>query len=74
MSRVAAVAGVVIFILERLYMLDKMLSPGNLIVAIALLFAFANGVRATFTYHRLQKGERDATKRTVPPQDREVSS
>jgi len=54
MSRVAALAGLIIFGLEKLLMIDQMLSLGNIIMAIALLFAFANGVRATFAYHRLQ--------------------
>ena len=53
MSRIAAVAGLVLFGIEKLLMVQTM-KPGNLIVAVALLFAFANGVRATVAYHKLQ--------------------
>src|SRR5258706_9663747 len=45
MSRVAAVAGLVIFGLEKLLMLDKMQGLGSIIVSLAFLLAFVNGVR-----------------------------
>jgi len=54
MSRVAAVAGLVLFVLERLLMFPENHSTGSLIVGIAIAIAFANGVRATFAYHRFQ--------------------
>lgn len=68
MSRVAAVAGLVLFGLERVLMARDNPRGGGLIVAIALLFAFANGVRATFAYHKLLERETKADEAapTVP--------
>ncbi len=64
MSRIAAVAGLAIFALEKVLMFQSLQRPGNLLVAIALLFAFANGVRATFAYHKLLVAEPTANEPT----------
>ena len=59
MSRVAAVAGLVIYILEKVYMqvaLGMRMGIGTLMVVV-LILAFINGIRGTFAYHRLRKGD-----------------
>jgi hypothetical protein len=61
MSRTAAVAGLAIFALEKILMFQSLQKPGNLFVAIAILFGFANGVRATFAYHKLAAAEPTAS-------------
>ena len=65
MSRVAAVAGLALFVLERLLMLPENHGTGSLIVGIAIALAFANGVRATFAYHRFQMADHSST--GIPP-------
>ena len=57
MSRVAAVSGLVLFVLERIWMWRDNPRAGNIIVAVLFTVAFANGVRATFRYHRLLAAE-----------------
>ena len=56
MSRVAAFAGLLLFGVEKLLMAQSM-NVGNLVTAAALLFAFANGARATIAFHRLRSQE-----------------
>jgi len=54
-SRIAAVLGLVLYLLDRAVMLGQ-LSPKfgiGLVVALPVLVAFVNGVRGTFAYHRL---------------------
>ena len=65
MSRVAAVAGLVLFVLERLLMLPENHGMGSLIVGVAITLAFANGVRATFAYHRFAAASPPPTE--MPP-------
>ncbi|MBW4518560.1 MAG: hypothetical protein KME16_02345 [Scytolyngbya sp. HA4215-MV1] len=57
MSRVAAVAGLVVYIAERIYMqVAAGAQPGaGLIVSIFITLAFINAVRGTFAYHRMKK-------------------
>jgi len=55
MSRVAAFAGLLLFGIEKLLMAQSM-NVGNIVTAAVLLFAFANGVRATLAFHRLRAG------------------
>ena len=62
MSRVAAAAGLVLFGLERILIARDNPKGGGLIVAIALLFAFANGVRATFGTTSCSRRRRGASK------------
>lgn len=50
LSRVAAVAGLVVFILGRLAM---GLNQRGYVVALIFFVALVNGVRGTFAYHRL---------------------
>jgi len=62
MSRVAAFAGLLLFGSEKLLMAQSM-NVGNIVTAAALLFAFANGARATVAFHRLRAREKN------PPAD-----
>lgn len=57
MSRVAAVAGLGLYVLEQLLMrLDNpAVAPVGLIVAGLIILAFIHGVRGTFAYHRLRR-------------------
>ncbi|MBD2328726.1 hypothetical protein [Alkalinema sp. FACHB-956] len=61
MSRVAALAGLIIYCIERVYM-QIALGPkvgAGIIVTMLLICAFINAVRGTFAYHRLkQEGPR----------------
>jgi hypothetical protein len=59
-SRFAATAGLVLFVLERIAMLVMGQGAGG-IVGIFLLLAFCNGVRGAFAYHRLRKQAIDVT-------------
>jgi hypothetical protein len=52
LSRVAAVAGLVIYIAERLYMMSVN-GPQGIFLSIALTAIFINSVRGTFAYHRI---------------------
>jgi len=53
MSRVAATAGLVLFVVEKILALQDRQRPVGVFLAIAITFAFANAVRATFRYHKL---------------------
>ena len=53
-SRMAAVAGLVLFVIERIAIFGQTKQTGG-IVAIALLLAFGNGARGAFAYRRLKK-------------------
>jgi hypothetical protein len=57
MSRTAAVAALVLFIVERILGAEDGIKPGSVFLMIVLLIAFANGVRATFAYHRMRPVE-----------------
>lgn len=52
LSRVAAVAGLVIYIAERIYMMSVN-GPQGILLTIILTLVFINSVRGTFSYHRL---------------------
>ncbi len=53
-SRVAAVAGLLLFILERAVIFAQTRQTGG-VVAIFILLAFGNGARGAFAYRRLLK-------------------
>jgi hypothetical protein len=62
MSRVAAVAGLVLYIIERIAMhivLGKSHISG-IFVTVLFLFAFINAVRGTFAYHRMRNAEKSS--------------
>jgi hypothetical protein len=61
MSRVAAVAGLVFYIVEQVIAIATSdTKKGFGIVAILMIMAFFNAVRGTFAYHRLRKSDRSA--------------
>src|SRR5215469_14697283 len=54
-SRFAGVAGFVLFLIERIYMLSKAgPAAGGLFFGIFLLLGFLNGMRGALAYHKLQ--------------------
>jgi len=53
-SRVAAVAGLLLFVLERVMMFAQTRQTGGF-VSLFLLLAFVHGVRGAFAYRRLLK-------------------
>jgi hypothetical protein len=54
-SRIAGVAGFVLFLIERIYMISQTRSAfgGGLFLGIVLLIAFMNGMRGAFAYQKL---------------------
>ncbi len=59
MSRVAAVAGLVVYILERIYMQSALgaKAGAGIVVTILIILAFINAVRGTFAYHRMKTAD-----------------
>jgi hypothetical protein len=60
MSRVAAISGLVLYIIERIdmhVMMGKSHISG-IFVTVMFLFAFINAIRGTFAYHRMQDAEK----------------
>lgn len=55
-SRTAAVLGVVIFVVERIY-LWSVIGVKAPIVAIIITLAFISSIRGTFAYHKLKTGQ-----------------
>jgi len=55
MSRIASVAGLGLYIIERADMWINY-GPKNVIIAGLLVLMFINSIRGTFAYHRLRKG------------------
>ena len=67
-SRTAAVITLVLFIIERIFMMAQGGAPAGLIVAIILIVYFIGGVRGAVTYHRLlaqQSAQAKATGGTI---------
>jgi len=60
MSRIWAVAGLVLYLLEIPWAISHNMgfSPARMATTAALVYAFINGVRGTFYYQRLVAGER----------------
>lgn len=56
MNRIAAVAGLALYILERLYMWSEH-GPKNPAVAIFITLLFINSIRGIFAYHKLNKAQ-----------------
>ena len=55
MSRFAAVSGLSLYLLGRIYVWSQVGVGSGLIFSILLSMAFLNAVRATFAYHRLRR-------------------
>lgn len=54
-SRVAGVAGFVLFLFERIYMISKAgPAAGGLFLGVFLLLGFLHGMRGALSYHKLQ--------------------
>jgi succinate dehydrogenase hydrophobic anchor subunit len=65
-SRFAGVAGFVLFLFERIYMMAKSASPfSGLIFGVFLLLGFLHGMRGAFAYHKQQT--QTAVPLTSPP-------
>jgi len=65
-SRFAGVAGFVLFLFERIYMIAKGgPGAGGLFMGIFLLLGFLNGMRGAFAYHKSQTSV--AVPLTFPP-------
>lgn len=56
-SRFAAVAGLVLYIIERIYMFQHNGNTGGIIMGIAFTLLFLNAVRGTYAYHRMTEGQ-----------------
>ncbi|MEM9216666.1 MAG: hypothetical protein AAGD25_20245 [Cyanobacteria bacterium P01_F01_bin.150] len=56
MSRIAAIAGLSLYVINQIYMLT-VTGPraSGLGIMLLIVFAFINGIRGTFAYHRLKK-------------------
>ena len=55
MSRVAAVAGLVVEVAEHIFTPNREVGMAYLILTVLVVLAFVNALRATFAYHRLQE-------------------
>ena len=64
LSRVAAVAGLVLFVIARLWM---GLNQPSYVVTFIILVALVNGVRGTFAYNRLTKAMQQGVVPTRAP-------
>ena len=58
-SKSFAVIGLALFVIEKIFQLatQPMSLSFGILVAVALLFAFINGVRGTFAYHRMKEAQ-----------------
>lgn len=54
MSRIAAVAGLVLYLCERVYLSVQSHEPVGITMSVLFTMVFINSVRATFVYHTLQ--------------------
>jgi len=53
-SRFAAVAGLILYILERVYMMQRT-GAGGLVMGVVFTLLFINAARGAFAYHRLNQ-------------------
>ncbi|HAK87589.1 MAG TPA: hypothetical protein DHV16_09260 [Nitrospiraceae bacterium] len=56
MNRIAAVAGLALYIIERLYMWSAS-GPKNPAIAIFITLMFINSIRGIFAYHKIKKAQ-----------------
>jgi uncharacterized membrane protein len=58
MSRIAAIAGLALYSLDRIYLLMLTdFSTSAMPISIIVILMFVNSIRGTFAYHRLCKQE-----------------
>ncbi len=55
-SRTAAVAGLALYLLERIVQMTAGAPAGTLVISVIFLLCYANAVRGTFAWHRLKAG------------------
>ncbi|MDX2239533.1 MAG: hypothetical protein NW224_02510 [Leptolyngbyaceae cyanobacterium bins.302] len=60
MSRVAAIAGLVLYMGDRLVLFAQQGISVSAAIAILFVFAFINAIRGTFAYHRLRQERSEA--------------
>jgi hypothetical protein len=60
MSRGAAIAGLVVIVLEYVLFWDREVGVAHLIATVVLLLAFLNALRATYAYHRFRRTKVEA--------------
>jgi hypothetical protein len=55
MSRLAAIAGLVLYLIDRIAVIAQTGGgTGNVSMMVLFIFAFANSIRGTFAYHRMK--------------------
>ena len=68
LSRVAAVAGLVLYVLESLYAMAQLAGPrSGIVLRIIITLAFVHAVRGTFAYRRLSASAPPTASPTPPP-------
>ena len=61
-SRIAAVSGLVLYLLERAYMWSQSVpGVGGLVIPFVLTASFVSGIRGTFARHRFNSGPKTST-------------
>ncbi len=69
-SRIAAVAGLTLYLIERVLIFqqqgEKALTGLALYLLIIFTFAFVNGIRGTFAYKRLLRAQRESARGSPP--------
>ena len=55
MSRFAAVAGLALFIFERIAMVSQGFSFSSIFIAVAIILGFVNAIRGTYAYQKFKK-------------------
>lgn len=55
MSRIAAVCGLLLYSIDRIYLWSQTGANGSVVLSIFFMLAFIHGVRGTFAYHRLRR-------------------
>ncbi len=58
-SRIAAVIGLILFVAERIFMIQQTGMSANLIMPIIITLGFIGGVRGSFSYHVFRKLEKE---------------
>ena len=68
LSRFAAVAGLVLYVLESLYAMAQLAGPrSGIVLRIIITLAFIHAVRGTFAYRRLSASAPPTVSPTPPP-------
>lgn len=74
-SRIAAVSGVLLYFVERVYMIKTYgFRPGQFVLVIILALAFINGARGAFAWHEQRKIEKGEGATSLPATDEKTAS